>query len=117
MLAGVQCVKYGDYFFIMGQFNEALEMFNRTWEVDPLSETGLSGIIHILYRLKRYDEAIEKAQRLIEINPKSARGPYGIIYEIHLDTGNYDEAIATWRKRNEIYGYSGPDVRIAYAYV
>jgi len=58
-----------DYLSIRGRHREAIDIFRRALELDPISRlyTGFFGLL--LHRARQYDESIAQCQKALEIDP------------------------------------------------
>jgi len=58
-----------DYLSIRGRHREAIDIFRRALELDPISRmyTGFYGLL--LHRARQYDESIAQCQKALEIDP------------------------------------------------
>ena len=62
-------MKNGDALFEKGNFNEAIEEYQKTTELDPDYVDAYNNWGIALANLKKYEEAIEKYKKALEIDP------------------------------------------------
>lgn len=91
------------YYVIMRRYDEAIEENKRGVELDPLNinyhaQWGLT-----LLSAGRNDDAIKQLQKTLEMNPN-----FGLTYEYigmaYQNMGMYEEAIASYKKADELRG-------------
>ncbi len=106
---------YAVYLRIIGKAKEAHAEIIKAKELDPLSPVILFEYIGILQQLGRNDEALELCQKALELDPDFGRF-YATIGNIYIEKGNYQEAIAAFKKFIETSDNYWPEVYLGYAY-
>ncbi len=96
---------YGEYFMMMGRYDESLAEMKRALELDPLSLIINTAVGYALWNARRYDEAIDELQKTLELDPKflPAIAFLDMAYE---RKGKEQEFIATYEKEMILSGYS-----------
>jgi Anaphase-promoting complex, cyclosome, subunit 3 len=96
--------------YSLGQFKNAIKLFDRTIELNPSDENPIIRKGDVLYRLKKYKEALECYDKAISISEQSSAiyfiKPYGpwlgrgnVLYELE----SYQEALECYDKSIELY--------------
>jgi serine/threonine protein kinase/tetratricopeptide (TPR) repeat protein len=75
------------------RYDDAIAMFERAQELDPLSAVHATELATTLVRAGRYDEAIREAKRLVELQPDFPMGHSSLGWA-YLQKGRYDEGLA-----------------------
>jgi tetratricopeptide (TPR) repeat protein len=83
------------------QFEQALECFNKSLELDPQFEDAWLGKSVALYNLKRYQDALQSIDRALELDPEYAMA-WSMKGEILSSLGNHDEAHCCYARAREI---------------
>ncbi|GBU26804.1 hypothetical protein R84B8_00318 [Treponema sp. R8-4-B8] len=93
--------KRGTEFFTQGDYDKAMENFNRALQVKPDYAEAFNGRGEIYFSVSQYSEAEKEFSAAIKINPKYERAFFnrGKIYQIY---GDYDRGIADYRKAIEL---------------
>ncbi|PKL57612.1 MAG: hypothetical protein CVV34_06610 [Methanomicrobiales archaeon HGW-Methanomicrobiales-5] len=83
------------------QFEQALECFNKSLELDPQFEDAWLGKSVALYNLRRYQDALQSIDRALELNPEYATAWWmkGMILS---SLGKPDEADRSYARAQEI---------------
>jgi len=101
--AAMESYRQGLYFNSYdNQFEQALECFNKSLELDPQFEEAWQGKSVALYNLRRYQDALQSVDRALEINSDYAEAWWmkGVILS---DLGKPDEADYCYARTQEIY--------------
>ncbi|HOI13360.1 MAG TPA: tetratricopeptide repeat protein [Methanoculleus sp.] len=83
------------------QFEQALECFNTSLELDPQFEGAWLGKSVALYNLKRYQDALQSVDRALELDPEYAMA-WSMKGEILSSLGKPDEADRCYARAQEI---------------
>ncbi len=96
---------YGEYFMMMGRFDESLAEMRRAQELDPLSLIINTAVGYALWNARRYDEAIDQLRKTLELDANflPAIAFLDMAYE---RKGKEQEFIATYEKEMILSGYS-----------
>jgi tetratricopeptide (TPR) repeat protein len=86
-------VHLADYLSIRARHAEAIAMYDRVLELDPISRVYLCHLGLILHRARRYDESIAICRRALEIDPHYAHGLWFMALSLE-QKGEIEEAIA-----------------------
>jgi TolB-like protein/Tfp pilus assembly protein PilF len=81
---------YGDYFLVIGDFENAEKFERRAMELDTLAGVHARDLTNLMISMGRYDEALAYAQRALELHV-SADGYNSLIWS-HLYLRNFDAA-------------------------
>jgi eukaryotic-like serine/threonine-protein kinase len=86
--------------FTLGRFKEAIELFHRSIEIDPLRSVGYFdlGIIYCYINLP--DKSIAASRKCLELNPQYP-GAHQLMGFAYLFKGNPDSALVEIQKENE----------------
>ncbi|MGM0507165.1 MAG: tetratricopeptide repeat protein, partial [Bacteroidota bacterium] len=98
-------LRIGDSYFGMGEYDEAMEYYNRAIGAEPGGDYAMFQVANSYYRMNRNFEAVTEFRRVLRIYPYSRlreQAQYNIAY-IYLNTGNYDQAIAEFQTAIERY--------------
>jgi adenylate cyclase len=101
--------------FSQGRFPESLAENERAHELDPLSLIINASYASSLSGVGRYDDAVKQAHKTIDLDPDLVPG-HEILGQIYEERGKLDEAIAEYRKANEIEATPANFAMLAYAY-
>jgi TolB-like protein/Flp pilus assembly protein TadD len=101
--------------FSQGRFPESLAENERAHELDPLSLIINASYASSLSGVGRYDDAVKQAHKTIDLDPDLVPG-HEILGQIYEDRGKLDEAIAEYRKANEIEATPANFAMLAHAY-
>jgi tetratricopeptide (TPR) repeat protein len=95
-------VRYGQYLYTLGRFEEAIAEARRAQALDPLSLLVNWNVANTLYFARQYDRALEQCRRVLEMDPNYERAHYtlGRAYEAK---GLYQEARAEYEERAKFY--------------
>ncbi|NTV27531.1 MAG: tetratricopeptide repeat protein, partial [Methanothrix sp.] len=85
----------------MGQFEHALDSYNRALKINPRSSKALKDKANVLYRIGRYDEAIDNYKKALEINFQLIDAWYGIGNAMSK-LGRYKMAISAYEEALKI---------------
>lgn len=100
--AAMEWYRQGLYFNAYdNQFEQALECFNKSLELDPLFEDAWLGKSVALYNLGRSQDAIQPIDQALELNPDYAMAWY-MKGEILSSLGKPDEADYCYVRAQEI---------------
>ncbi|MFX1537174.1 MAG: tetratricopeptide repeat protein [Promethearchaeota archaeon] len=94
---GTKAMKY----FESGEFEKALDYFNKILESDSKNKGGLLGKAFTLYELEKYVETIEASNKVLEIDPRSESALHwkaNSLFGLH----KYEEAIGWYDRLLEI---------------
>jgi TolB-like protein len=88
---------YADFLSIRGRHSEAIAVYERVLELDPISRVylGLFGLM--LYRARRYDESIAQCRKALEIDPHYANAMWFMALALE-QKGDLPQAIAQLEK-------------------
>ena len=84
---------YGVMLSALERYDEAIAVFTRAKELDPLTAHNSSDLASTLLRAGRYDEAAQEAERLIRLQPDFPLG-HSTLGWAHLKQGRFDEGLA-----------------------
>jgi adenylate cyclase len=101
--------------FSQGRFPESLAENERAHELDPLSLIINASYASSLGGVGRYDDAVKQAHKTIDLDPDLVPG-HEILGQIYEDRGKLDEAIAEYRKANELESTPANFAMLAHAY-
>jgi TolB-like protein/Flp pilus assembly protein TadD len=101
--------------FAQGRFPEALAESERAHELDPLSLIINASYASSLSGVGRYDDAVKQAHKTIDLDPDLVPG-HEILGQIYEERGKLDEAIAEYRKANELEATPANFAMLAHAY-
>jgi tetratricopeptide (TPR) repeat protein len=79
-------------YYDLGDFDEAIDLYNDTIDVDPNYAQAYTGLGLIYYTLEDYEEAIENFDQAIEINPGFS-DPYANRALTYAVLGDTDQAL------------------------
>jgi tetratricopeptide (TPR) repeat protein len=65
-------VDKGNDFYFLGEYNKAIECFNKAIDLNPKSEKAWANKGNALIKLGKYNEALQACDKAIKINPKSS---------------------------------------------
>jgi tetratricopeptide (TPR) repeat protein len=100
--AAMESYRQGLYFNSNdNQFEQALECFNKSLELDPQFEDAWLGKSVALYNLRRYRDALQAVDRALDLNPDYAMAWY-MKGEILSSLGKPDEADYCYARAQEI---------------
>jgi tetratricopeptide (TPR) repeat protein len=91
-------VRYGQYLYALGRFEEAIAEARRAQALDPLSLVVNWNVANTLYFARQYDRALEQCRRVLEMDPNHER-PHFTMANIYLQKGLYHEALSEYQKR------------------
>ncbi|MGY5864021.1 MAG: tetratricopeptide repeat protein [Candidatus Thorarchaeota archaeon] len=97
-LGGLIC---GGLFVSHEQYEEALEYFKKSIELDPEYELALNNHAFVLANLDRYDAGIEAYKRLIAVN-ETREDAWYMLGQMSLGTNRYEEAEEAYKKAIEL---------------
>ncbi|NES21088.1 MAG: tetratricopeptide repeat protein [Symploca sp. SIO3E6] len=91
----------GESYVSMGQYNEALQQFNRAIELEPTYFEAIANRADTYRWMESYEEALQDLKLAIEINPRDdwAIDKRGIIYRL---MGNYEDALQQFNRAIEL---------------
>ena len=101
--------------FSQGRFPESLAENERAHELDPLSLIINASYASSLGGVGLYDDAVKQAHKTIDLDPDLVPG-HEILGQIYEDRGKLDEAIAEFRKANELESTPANFAMLAHAY-
>lgn len=90
--------KFQHYYFeaskqkILGNNNEAMELFNSALKVDPRSHATMYQIANLFYSDKRLNEAIYWAEKSVEANPKFNFWYYGQLGQFYNRAEEFEKS-------------------------
>jgi TolB-like protein/Tfp pilus assembly protein PilF len=82
-----------DYLSIRGHHAEAIDVFRRALELDPISRLYIGFFGLLLHRARRYDESIAQCQKALEIDPHYVNAMWFMALSLE-QKGGMKEAIA-----------------------
>ena len=88
---------YGHMLRSVSRFDEALTIFERARQIDPLSPEIHRGIAHVHFAARRMDQAIEQSLKLLDLDPNYA-GAYWVLARAYEAKGMYDAAVSALLK-------------------
>jgi len=80
-----------------GNYQQAIEEFNRTLTIDSKYVDAYCGIGIAYLNQKKYREAIEPLEKVIALDPEKAIAYY-LLGRAYEEVMNYAEAISAWNK-------------------
>jgi tetratricopeptide (TPR) repeat protein len=69
---------YGDYFKVMGQYEQAVAEYTKAQKLDPLKPILSADLALALIVVQRYEEAVEAARKALEVDPDFYMAHYAI---------------------------------------
>jgi TolB-like protein/Tfp pilus assembly protein PilF len=91
---------YGETLQSLGRFDEAIAELRRARELDPLSLIINAILAGTLYSGAKHEEALQQIQRTLDLDAN-----FGVTYwvraQIHESKGEFEQAIADYRKSGE----------------
>ena len=108
------CNYYGSILAASGRFDEAMRMWRRAQELDPLSLVIRGGTGWTLFYARRYEEAIRESEKALEMDPTFVI-THGVLGLAFGRLSRHTEAIAALQKAVEFS--SGTRYRADLAYV
>jgi TolB-like protein/Tfp pilus assembly protein PilF len=91
---------YGETLQSLGRFDEAIAELRRARELDPLSLIINAILAGTLYSGGKHEEALQQIQRTLDLD-----ADFGVAYwvraQIHESKGEFEQAIADYRKSGE----------------
>ena len=96
-------IRYGYFLILVGNFDEALEKFEKARELTPLSPIVQSNIGLTYLCARRYPEAISQLRRVVDDNPQFSLALW-FLAAAYADVGEFDEAFETRLKALEFDG-------------
>jgi DNA-binding winged helix-turn-helix (wHTH) protein/TolB-like protein/Tfp pilus assembly protein PilF len=109
---------YGHTLRVAARFEEALSLFARALQIDPLSPEVHRGIAHVHFAARRMDQAIEQSLKLIDLDPRYP-GAYYVLTRAYEAERMYDAAVSAQLRMWALeVGTNGADLekyRAAYA--
>jgi adenylate cyclase len=106
---------YALYLGHVGRIEQAVGEAKRAQELDPLSTRSHIAVSEEYLFAHEYDKAIVAAERAIEVSPNFG-GAYGYRGYAEVEKGMYDEAIADFRKADQLQGGRGSMGRQGHVY-
>jgi len=91
----------GNSYYMSGQFQEAVDSFNKAIELNPKAEDYYTQLANSYLGLKQFEKAIQAAKRSIEIEQNNDFA-YHILSKIYKTMGKYDEAVDALKKAIEL---------------
>lgn len=88
---------YGHMLRSVSRFDEALTIFERARQIDPLSPEIHRGVAHVHFAARRMDQAIEQSLKLLDLDPNYA-GAYWVLARAYEAKGMYDAAVSALLK-------------------
>jgi TolB-like protein/Flp pilus assembly protein TadD/DNA-binding winged helix-turn-helix (wHTH) protein len=82
----------------LGRHEEALSLFLKAAELDPLSAAIVKGVGSALESLGQFDEALAWYERSLELDPTNDNGYWGMGFYHWSVTGKLDQAVAWYRR-------------------
>ena len=86
---------YGDYFKVMGQYEQAVAEYTKAQKLDPLKPLMSADLALALTVVQRYEEADEAARKALEVDPDFSMAHYTIALAKEQQ-GDYRQAAAKW---------------------
>jgi serine/threonine-protein kinase len=106
---------YALYLAALGRNAEAIEHARRAQELDPLSLVITANAGWCYFFARQYDLTIEQSLRALDLDP-SFDSAYAYMGFAFVEKGMATEALAAFRKAQELSGGSGYDSELAYAH-
>ena len=98
-----------------GLFEDAIEEFQKTLQLDPNYGSALNEIAYTYTNLNDFEKAIDHFEMYAAVAPGDAN-PYDSMAELYFIMGRMDEAIEYFEKTLEIKPDFGSEWNIAYVY-
>ncbi|MHA2426220.1 MAG: tetratricopeptide repeat protein, partial [Candidatus Thorarchaeota archaeon] len=93
--------KLGNFYRRQWLFDEALEAFNKSLEIDPNYGEAIKGLAYTYTDMKEYPKAITHFKEYATLFPDDAN-TFDSMADLHFFMGNLAEAIASYKKALEI---------------
>lgn len=84
-----------------GEYEQAVEQFQRAVELDPTNDQGYIGLARAYQLLGKLDEAERSYQRVISLRPQYWRG-YNLLGIFYLSEAQYDKAAEMFKRVIEL---------------
>ncbi len=91
------------------QWSEAMEFYQRSWEVNPGRVECCLGLVKALGKLGRWSEAVELYRRVVVLSGESGEVLFGLGQAL-AQLGRWDEAVGEYQKAIGL-GFAGAEVR------
>ena len=104
---------YGNYLFLKGDFERAIELAERAIAEDPLEVWPRMNLHAYLQAVGRDKDAFEQTQKVLELDPNLVVARVSVAL-FHADWGQLDQAVTAARKAYEV-GPWYPDARATLA--
>ena len=110
--ASVEVVShYGYALQVQGRFGEALPLYVRAVQLDPLSPTINGLLAHALVNAHQDQRAMEQYNKMLELNPNDA-GAYAGLGSLYEAAGRNDEAVSAYLKAASLSGESAERMEV-----
>ena len=103
------------YYRARNMFNEAIEEYKKTLELDPTYGSALNMLAYIYADMGDFEKAIEYFKKYASASPGDAN-PIDSMAELYFRMGRLDEAIAKYKEALEIKPDFGSESSIGYIY-
>jgi tetratricopeptide (TPR) repeat protein len=106
----------GQYYWGMGDFDRAIEEYNKALELDPNYGDAYNQLGDIYVKKGNFSIAIEHLKKYIAVSPGEPN-PVDSLAEAYFWMGSLDDALATYKQVLEIKpDFEGPDFCLGYIY-
>jgi tetratricopeptide (TPR) repeat protein len=93
---GTACVRMALLYATLGRLDEALEVLDRAYQIDPLLPTLPATVVNVRLWRREYDTAIDVGRKAVELHPylQISRANYAMALEC---SGQLEEALAQYQ--------------------
>ncbi len=96
---------YGYALEVQGRIGEAIRVWQRALQLDPLSPTVNGFLARAFFNAHQEQRAIEQYRKMLDFEPKDARA-YSGLGSVHEAAGRNDEAVSAYLKAASLVGES-----------
>ena len=97
------CWPLGDAYFMLSQFDSAINDYTKTLEINPNDAVALNNRAASFHDRKKYSEALIDYNRALQLHPSYSNCLFNR-GQLHFKLGLYNEAITDFTKSYEISG-------------
>ena len=91
---------YGNYLYQVGSSQAGMEHYKQAVEIHPLSTRGHVSLSSGYYFDRRFDQALDALRTAVDLDPGFKPDFY--LARIYRDKGMFEEAIAEFRKADDL---------------